>query len=681
MATSNSSERPAWQRNPIFEFFASLKLAVVLLAVIIAAAIAGTLYESSFDAKVARAYVYGAPWFNLWLVLLGANLACSALSRWPWRKHHLAFLITHLGIITLLIGSLIGRIWGIEGTITLFKGEPPTNRLLVDERQLRVHDVDGIVKGYPAEFLHHPPTPQHPRDLGPLASGAHLSIIDYAPTIEAKLNPKPLNDGGAPALHFTIATAMMNQHLDAWLLADDPQNGNFSMGLANIELKRGTAPEGHPERREAKSREPGDDGSEVSQRDSSTSLGMTELEESIFAFSKAPEEEIGHVRTGGSTGAKIRLEQPQNGNKGRVLVSLGDKEASFDVAENLGRDVAIVGTPFTLKIDDYWADFRIENGKPSSLSDQPNNPAVLVTIRGKGIPVGETETNPHGSNKDLTTTGGPPSMPAAGEGTPNHLTLFIADDGAISYELDSRKNGKSSGKIELDKPLPTGWADWQLTIDKTIPHAASSMDFNPVHSETAAASTDLPDGVRVRIQQNGETFERWAPAGWQISIPTSPGPTMVAYGWKTVSLPIGLELLNFEVTRNEGSDSPAGFKSTLQIVTADGETATGSCWMNHPFSYPGTWWRTWTGLTYKISQASWNPENLGQSTVQILRDPGWLLKWIGSLLVVIGVFMMFYLQPYRKQTEGEPITPIPDLKEQKRPTSAESPAIPATIER
>src|SRR5437763_14121100 len=102
MANSNSSEHPAWQRNPLFEFFASLKLAVVLLAVLIIAAIAGTLYESSFDAKVARAYIYGAPWFNIWLVLLGANLTCSALSRWPWRKHHLAFLITHLGIITLL---------------------------------------------------------------------------------------------------------------------------------------------------------------------------------------------------------------------------------------------------------------------------------------------------------------------------------------------------------------------------------------------------------------------------------------------------------------------------------------------------------------------------------------------------------------------------------------------------
>jgi hypothetical protein len=103
--------------------------------------------------------------------------------------------------------------------------------------------------------------------------------------------------------------------------------------------------------------------------------------------------------------------------------------------------------------------------------------------------------------------------------------------------------------------------------------------------------------------------------------------------------------------------------------------------MNHPFSYPGNWLHTWTGLTYKISQASWNPENLGQSTVQILRDPGWLLKWIGSLLVVIGVFMMFYLQPYRKQTEGEPITPTsPKPKEQKRPASAESPAVAITIQ-
>jgi hypothetical protein len=78
--------------------------------------------------------------------------------------------------------------------------------------------------------------------------------------------------------------------------------------------------------------------------------------------------------------------------------------------------------------------------------------------------------------------------------------------------------------------------------------------------------------------------------------------------------------------------------------------------MNNPFSYPGEWWRTWTGLTYKMSQASWNPENLGQSTIQILRDPGWLLKWIGSLLIVSGIFMLFYLKGFRRPA-ASPSTP------------------------
>jgi hypothetical protein len=671
MANSSSTEQPAWQRNPVFEFFASLKLAVVLLAVLVVAAIAGTIYESSFDAKVARAYVYGAPWFNLWLVLLGANLAVSALSRWPWRKHHLAFLITHLGIITLLIGSLIGRIWGIEGTITLFKGESPTNRLLADQRQLRVRDVDGIVKGYPAEFLHHPPTPQHPRNLGWLASGARLQIVDYATAIEGKLNPKPLADGGAPALHFTISTAMMNQRLESWLLADDPQHGNFSMGLANIEFKRGAAPTSISSTGLHEASE-----GQASKNDS------VDLEESIFAFSKAPEDQIGRVTKGGSTGAKVRLEPAQSGNKERVLISLNGKEASFDVAENLGRGVEIRGTPYTLKIENYWPDFRIQDGQPSSVTDRPNNPAVLVTIRGRGVPATETASKPHGTGTEFNTTGGPPAMPASGADALNHLTLFVADDGAITYELTSRKNGKSSGKIDMSKPLPTGWADWQLVVDKAIPYAGQWMDFTPVKEKTSTtpAAANLPDGVRVRIQQNGDTFEQWVPAGWEITVPTSPNETMVTYGWKIVALPIGLELLDFEVKRNEGNDSPAGFKSTLRIVTADGETATGSCWMNNPFSYPGAWWRTWTGLTYKISQASWNPENLAQSTVQILRDPGWLLKWIGSLLVVLGVFMMFYLQPYRRQTEGEPITPTGSKQnEQKPPAAAGSPAIPATV--
>src|SRR5207248_4024234 len=136
-------------------------------------------------------------------------------------------------------GSLVGRIFGIEGTLTVFKGDRATNRLLIDEHQLRVHDSDGVIKGYPAEFLHHPPTPEHRRDLGALANGARVSVIGYASAMEGKLNPRSLDSGGTPAVHFSISTTMMGQNLEGWLLADDLQHGTFSMGLANIELKRG----------------------------------------------------------------------------------------------------------------------------------------------------------------------------------------------------------------------------------------------------------------------------------------------------------------------------------------------------------------------------------------------------------------------------------------------------------
>jgi hypothetical protein len=50
--------------------------------------------------------------------------------------------------------------------------------------------------------------------------------------------------------------------------------------------------------------------------------------------------------------------------------------------------------------------------------------------------------------------------------------------------------------------------------------------------------------------------------------------------------------------------------------------------------------------------------------------------------VVIGVFMMFYLQPYRKQTEGEPITPTSSKpNEQNRRGASDSPPVPATVQR
>jgi hypothetical protein len=641
----------AWQRYPLFRFFASVKLAMLLLAVLILAIIAGTLWESSFDARVARAYIYDALWFYLWLLILAANLICSALSRMPWKRHHTGFLLTHLGIILVLAGALIGHFWGVEGSMTLFKGDPPNNLLTVDQHVLQVIDGDNGSQTVPLEMINRHPSPASPWPLTTTPSGWAVAAINYSPALDVNMVPRAVSEGGNPALHFTIKTARMGQSLQAWLLADDAEHGTFDMGLAGVEFKRGTAtPVAAP------------------------STAAADLEETIFAFGNSAAGQVSKVIRGGSTGVKVQPVDTAKGESPKVLVTVGSAEQSIEIAPNLSKSVAIAGTPFTARVEEYWPDFRIRDGKPENASQDPNNPCVLVTITGRAVPVPDA-TNPADASAGSDGASALTAAGAAEAGVKNHLTLYVAGDGGLSYELSSRKMGLSSGKLEMNKLLPTGWADWTLVADQYLPAAEERFDAHPA----APASRGMhAEGILVRATRAGTNVEQWVPLGWQISVPTEPRPLLIGYGNKQIPLPIGLSLRDFQVDWNEGTDTPAGFKSTLDVVDREtGDTTTGQCWMNHPMSVPDSWWNTLTGLTFKLSQASWNPQNLSQSSIQILRDPGWSLKWMGSLVIVMGIFSLFYLRPYPMEGEKK-LTRRKKTRTMKavRPTVIEPKALP-----
>ena len=206
------------------------------------------------------------------------------------------------------------------------------------------------------------------------------------------------------------------------------------------------------------------------------------------------------------------------------------------------------------------------------------------------------------------------------------------------------------GALKIGDKIATGWADWQLEALESQPSAVEFTKFFPVLKErpSKAEQARFPEGVRVRLRRGAELREEWVPSGWQVRLPLEPKPVTLTYGFRIHSLPVALELMDFEVERNEGNDTPAGFKATVRVTDRDGATGTGDAYMNNPFNYPGSILNTFSGLTYKISQTSWNPENLGQSSVQILRDPGWSLKWIGSLTLCAGIFIIFYLRPTPK---------------------------------
>jgi hypothetical protein len=98
-------------------------LAVVLIAACVIVLAWATIVESRHGAAAAQFGFYRAWWFILLNALLGLNVLAAVLIRFPWRKRQAGFLLTHLGILVLLAGSLVSHLGGIDSQLTIFEGQ------------------------------------------------------------------------------------------------------------------------------------------------------------------------------------------------------------------------------------------------------------------------------------------------------------------------------------------------------------------------------------------------------------------------------------------------------------------------------------------------------------------------------------------------------------------------------
>jgi hypothetical protein len=178
-------------------------------------------------------------------------------------------------------------------------------------------------------------------------------------------------------------------------------------------------------------------------------------------------------------------------------------------------------------------------------------------------------------------------------------------------------------------------------VEQHLPHSRVGEDLQP----TLRKSADLQAGVLVQLHRAGVSAQRWVGWGSTASMRLGKERVRIAFGDEVQPLGFSVKLDDFEVERNEGTETPAGFKSHVRFIDSRGVTLARDVWMNHPATFPEVTGASFLGTAYKFSQASWNPNDLRQTTLQVVRDPGWSLKWIGSVLVCVGLFAMFYLQP------------------------------------
>lgn len=522
-------KRPASHRGfgwTLIHAFGSLKLAMLLFIVIIGASILGTIEESRFDARVAQDKIYHATWFTFWLALLCINLAAATLTRWPWRKRHTGFIITHAGIILLLIGSIIGKHFGIEGSMTLRVGGQPEHQLFLSEMALHFWDSSsGEVyrAAFPVDL--NPPSEERPRYFPLPGHHARTAGAPFARLGTRFLNRAPKE----PTFVFDQYSEKLVEHE---LMITSPGSGDPAVQL------------------EMRSEMMGDDPVMVQ----------------LFA---EPGDKSYH--------------------------NLADL-AQISLASEIVRSF-----------------------------DQMESPSPLLQVR----PV---------------------------------------DEETVEYHVINSRGEVKEGVLAIGEALETGWADWTVKLRKVVPEARlEKLVYEDKHEHGGRGLT----GVRGWLDwgDGRKTEPEWYLAGDMHRVELDGELVRFAFGYRREALPFKVDLLRFEVPRDEGTDTPANFTSHLRFTDPQtGATVEDSCGMNVPAIFPVGFHRLVTGFTYKFSQASWNPEDLSESTVQVLRDPGWLLKWIGSLTIVCGIYTIFFLRPYRNRRPED----IIDAPEKSRADSAKS---------
>lgn len=106
-----------------FYFLGSVSFAILLLFLTLLVVIGGTFVESYANShQLAMQTVYSHPLFVILSLLFFINILVSALLRWPFKKKHIPFLFTHLGLLLVIGGTVIKNLKGQQGHLFLWEG-------------------------------------------------------------------------------------------------------------------------------------------------------------------------------------------------------------------------------------------------------------------------------------------------------------------------------------------------------------------------------------------------------------------------------------------------------------------------------------------------------------------------------------------------------------------------------
>ena len=696
-AFAGYSTTPSFRHTPpgrfgtrLFRTCASLQLAITLLSLFAVCLAVATLLESAYSGAIARELVYHTWWFSLLLGFLAVNILCAALKKYPWKRHQTGFLITHLGLITLVFGGLLTTLGGVEGQMMMIDSDNPeiqqalhmANKAdtlqLANQQQVEVYRL-------PADLPRS--DPQLLRDI--------LQVVEGGVEAGKELKQRLANHYWA----FSLTPGSFAWHADEHFKPQLPWGVRFLSALADPfpgftrDLADGVKLEvnnyyPHTERWPFSPADGGEKGFPAMQLRLTAAVMPRPMKRWVTSIPSFEPDRLPvsfeFLLLDEPALLPEFLEPPKQADLGRagqlVLVVGHQKKICRLALDTLKEDqtVKLPGTAleFTLKKRGPLTELLERKPEDAQKGPMPLYPAVKFELSGPGGK-GTYMTCARLPHMPIFRDGQDVEEVAAWYHYPDFrwgehvrmgsLQFLKLPDGRIFYRVYGKDGLRQKG-TPLDPSDRTAHAlPWQpmnmnFEVLTWLPRAVPREHVRPRHVRPGSELSErLDPALRCTLTSGGQSKEFWvrlSRAATQVSIGKE--AFFVRYRQDSRPVDFALTLKKAQQLSDPGTNRPASYQSDVVLsYEKDGkeEKKEHSIFMNHTLDHGG----------YKVYQTNYRPmthprtgelvldtegQLVSMSGLTVADDPGLWFKYAGSLLLVLGIATMFYMRAYFFKPRG-----------------------------
>lgn len=658
--------------DAVYRFLASLKLAVISLSALAAALAYATFFERNHGTAAVQEYVYQTRGFAILLAFLGANILCAALIRFPWKRRQTGFVVTHTGLLVLLLGCWYAKETADEGQVAISEGDVKDELVRNDYPVVRVRELDpkdpqSTLREWelpfrPGAFAWGPGQPR-PRPL--LDTLNPLGLILPGDGRPREVLTRPRDPFQLAITSHIPASAPAVEHV--------AEPGGVAMAKLRITFK---AP-GMPEMREMFQ----DDQERwfVAERRVHKVVRNAGPAQVVFLDVDRPElvedfldppadpgtDGAARFRYTDRSGKPQKYDLKLDGQAGKSVTLPGSdlsvtflSRVAFPTGETgLGPSLGTSALPI--------AEFEVRKGsaapvKHFALAGLPMFPNVVPSADGPTAPASKElvrisydpppDLDPKGGLMGVIEVMGTPDgslyhrvwgrgAPGQTRGQVRHKGPLKLGQSVLAFGGEGPASGPVSIALAVDEYLASG-AEREVCVPVTLPRGQLG---NGLAAGRVEMTVDDAEGHPVTRDFFIRRSASFSPV-WK-TVNFGDRPFEIAYDVDRRPLGFELKLIDFDRTFDPGTEQASRFRSDVRLT----DRAAGivdrpyRIQMNEPLTHRGY---TFYQSSYIREQDPRTGQETGrvQSVLQVGSNPGRTVIYLGCLLVVLGTFIQFYMR-------------------------------------